>query len=542
MSDRAAHGVTPWPEETAQRYRALGVWSGHSLFELLRDGRARWPERTALVDARGRLSYRALHDRALALANGLAQLGVGVGDAVVVQLPNRSELFELCFALFRLGARPVMALPAHRERELGQFIQQTGAVALVVCDKHAGFDHRQLAIGLRERHRCLRHVWVVGEEATPFTPLAALHMPGLEPLTPVPGGGALALFQLSGGSTNVPKLIPRTHDDYLYSVRQSAVLCQFDRDTVYMAALPAAHNFPLSSPGVLGTLLVGGKVVLIESPAPDRAFDWIARERVTVTALVPALLSIWLQHAEQERAKLGSLRLLQVGGAKLHEASARRIQPELGCQLQQVFGMAEGLVCYTRLDDPLERVVSCQGRPMSELDELRVVDEDDRDVAPGEVGDLLVRGPYTIRGYYAAPEHNGRAFTADGYYRTGDRVRRLEDDNLVVEGRSKEQINRAGEKIAAPEVEELLCTHAAVQAAAVVPMPDAYLGECACAFVVLRSPVSAPALRAHLRAAGLAAYKIPDRIEVLEALPLTAVGKVDKKALVQRPQARGEIT
>ncbi|HEX6244159.1 MAG TPA: AMP-binding protein, partial [Polyangiales bacterium] len=436
MSDRAAHGVTPWPEETAQRYRALGAWSGHSLFELLRDGRARWPEHTALVDARGRLSYRALHDRALALANGLSQLGIGVGDAVVVQLPNRSELFELCFALFRLGARPVMALPAHRERELGQFIEQTQAVALVVCDKHAGFDHRQMAVGLRERHRTLRHVWVAGDEAAPFAPLAALHVPGAEPRAPIPGGGALALFQLSGGSTSVPKLIPRTHDDYLYSVRQSALVCRFDRDTVTLAALPAAHNFPLSSPGVLGTLLVGGKVVLTESAAPDRAFDWIERERVTVTALVPALLSAWLQHAARERAKLSSLRLLQVGGAKLHEALARRVQPELGCQLQQVFGMAEGLVCYTRLDDPLDRVVSCQGRPMSELDELRVVDDEDRDVALGEVGDLLVRGPYTIRGYYAATEHNARAFSADGYYRTGDRVRRLEDGNLVVEGRS----------------------------------------------------------------------------------------------------------
>ena len=522
-----------WPERTARRYRALSLWTGATLSDMLAESAARAPERLAFVDARRRLTYRAFEDRVASLARGLHRLAIRSGDAVVVQLPNCCELFEVLFALFRVGARPVMALPAHREREIGHFVAQTRAVAHVTCDERTGVDYRALSRRVREAQPSLRHTIVVGD-AGPFVGLEDLYddADGKSEAARVEASD-VALFQLSGGSTNVPKLIPRTHDDYLYSVRQSVAVCGFNSETVYLAVLPAAHNFPLSSPGVFGTLLAGGTVVLSNSSAPDHTFPVIAREGVSVTALVPALVPAWLQHASERRGDVASLQLIQVGGAKLHETIARRIRPELGCALQQVFGMAEGLVCYTRLDEDPERVVATQGRPMSPFDELRVVDDDDREVPRGEVGHLLVRGPYTIRGYYDAAEYNERAFTADGYYRTGDRVRVLDDGSLVVEGRSKEQINRAGEKIAAPEVEELLCTHPAVVSAALVAVPDRFLGERACAFVILRERVPAAILRGHLRAAGLATYKIPDCIEVIEHMPLTAVGKVDKKALEQ---------
>ena len=243
---------------------------------------------------------------------------------------------------------------------------------------------------------------------------------------------------------------------------------------------------------------------------------------------------IWLDAASSRNADLSSLEVIQVGGAKFSAEVAKRIRPTFGCTLQQVFGMAEGLVNYTRLDDPEEIIIHTQGRPMSELDEVRVVDENDNDVKPGEVGSLLTRGPYTIRGYYKAEEHNARSFTKDGFYRTGDLVKVNEQGYIIVEGRDKDQINRGGEKVAAEEVENHLLAHDAVHDVAIVSMPDDYLGERTCAFVIARGQVPAVSeLKMFLRERGIAAYKIPDRIEFIESFPQTGVGKVSKKNYVK---------
>jgi 2,3-dihydroxybenzoate-AMP ligase len=524
-------GCTPFPAALARHYRAAGYWRGETLWDLLVRGAGQHGERTALVSDGERTSYRALHERAESIAGGLLALGIAPGDRVVVQLPNCAALFETLFALFRIGALPVMALPAHRELEIVGFCRQAAAVAYVIADRHAGYDYRALARRVRARVGSLAHVLVAGEPEE-CTALSSLH--GDASPCPLPRAHQVALFQLSGGSTGTPKLIPRTHDDYLYSVRVGAEVCRLDADSVYLVALPAVHNFPLSSPGALGTLLVGGTVVLARSPVPDEVFPLIARERVTLTALVPPLLLIWLEARAHRQADLSSLQVIQVGGAKLPAQLARRVRPTLGCQLQQVFGMAEGLVCYTRLDDPEELVLSTQGRPGSEADEVLVLDDDDRPVAAGATGHLLTRGPYTVRGYYAAEEHNRRAFTPDGFYRTGDLVSRLPSGHLVVEGREKDQINRGGEKIAAAEVESLLLTHPHVLDVALVAMPDAMLGERSCAFVAARGQRPSQAeLNRLLRERGLAAFKIPDRYEFLERLPETSVGKVDKKHLRQ---------
>ena len=215
------------------------------------------------------------------------------------------------------------------------------------------------------------------------------------------------------------------------------------------------------------------------------------KRKVTITALVPPLAMIWLDAASSRNADLSSLEVIQVGGAKFSAEVARRIRPTFGCTLQQVFGMAEGLVNYTRLDDPEEIIIHTQGRPMSALDEVRVVDENDNDVQPGKVGSLLTRGPYTIRGYYKAEEHNARSFTKDGFYRTGDLVKVNEQGYIIVEGRDKDQINRGGEKVAAEEVENHLLAHDAIHDVAIVSMPDDYLGERTCAFVIVRGQVPA---------------------------------------------------
>lgn len=531
MSTAREHlpGCPPWPDDFARRYREAGYWRGETFGQLLRDRARDFGTHLALVAGTHRWTYAELDARVDRMAAGFYALGLRARDRVVVQLPNVAEFYEVVFALFRLGALPVFALPAHRASEIGYFCAFTEAAAYVIPDRFGGFDYRVLAEQVKAATPTLKHVLVLGD-AGPHTALAAV------PSEPValegPAPSDVAFFQLSGGSTGVPKLIPRTHDDYLYSVRASVDVCRFGRDTVYLCALPAAHNFPLSSPGVLGTFYAGGTAVMALHPSPDVAFPLIERERVTVTALVPPLTMVWLDSAQAKRHDLSSLKVLQVGGARLSDEAAARVRPTLGCALQQVFGMAEGLVNYTRLDDPEQLIVTTQGRPMSDADELRVVDDDDVPVAPGGTGHLLTRGPYTIRGYYNAEAHNARSFTSDGFYRTGDLVRLTPEGYLVVEGRAKDQINRGGDKVAAEEVENHLLAHPSVSDAAVVAIPDKFLGERTCAVVIPRGEApAASALNAFLRQRGLAAFKIPDRIEFVASFPQTGVGKVSKKAL-----------
>ncbi|MBP2405997.1 (2,3-dihydroxybenzoyl)adenylate synthase [Streptomyces syringium] len=533
-----------YPAEFAERYRAAGWWRGETFGQMLRERALNHPDRVAIVDPAGagrRWTYGELDDRADRLAAGFLARGIAKGDRVVVQLPNVAEFFEVIFGLFRIGALPVFALPAHRETEIRYFCEFTEAAAYVIADTSGGFDYRDLATKVRAEVPTLRHVFVVGEpgEHTALADLESLESPesdAREPGTVVdgPAPGDLAFLQLSGGSTGVPKLIPRTHDDYIYSLWGSNEHCAVDENSVYLCALPAAHNFPLSSPGTLGALYAGARVVLAPQPSPDVAFPLIEREGVTITGLVPPLALVWTEAASSSPHDLGSLEVLLVGGAKFSEEAARRVRPALGCTLQQVFGMAEGLVNYTRLDDPEETIVTTQGRPISPDDEIRVVDDEDNDLPVGATGHLLTRGPYTIRGYWRAPEHNAKSFTADGFYRTGDVVRLTETGHIVVEGRAKDQINRGGEKVAAEEIENHILAHPAVHDVAVVSMPDDYLGERTCAYIVLREgaePLKSIAVKKFVRERGLAAYKVPDRVEFVEEFPQTGIGKVSKKDL-----------
>ncbi|UKS24695.1 (2,3-dihydroxybenzoyl)adenylate synthase [Paenibacillus sp. HWE-109] len=524
-----------WPDEWAQLYREEGLWQGLTLGDMLTEQARVHSERIAVVSGEQRLSYETLNQRAQELAAGLLTLGVKQYDRVIVQLPNIGEFFIVVFALFKIGAIPVFALPAHRHSEISYLSEFSEAVAYVIQDQDNGFDYRELANAVKDQVATLEHVLVVGDPGL-FRSLDSLYQLNSEVPSssgwPEVKASDVAFLQLSGGSTGLPKLIPRTHDDYMYSFRRSNEVCGMNEESVYLAALPVAHNFPLSSPGVLGTLLAGGRIVMASRPSPDDAFPLIAKERVTITALVPPLALIWMEAAASRSYDLSSLKVLQVGGAKFSEEAARRVKPELGCTLQQVFGMAEGLVNYTRLDDSEDVIVSTQGRPMSAWDEVRVVDEDGVVVKAGEVGELWTRGPYTIRGYYKAEAHNAKSFTEDGFYKTGDLVMVNEAGYLVVEGRAKDQINRGGDKIAAEEVENHLLSHPGVYDAALVSMPDPFLGERSCAFVIPRGDaLSVAELKNYLRSRGLAPFKIPDRIQFLTAFPQTTVGKVSKKAL-----------
>ncbi|MFA5581343.1 MAG: AMP-binding protein [Paracoccaceae bacterium] len=525
--------VQIWPEDFAARYRAKGYWRGETFADILRARAAEHPARLAVVGGDTRLSYGDLLTQAEAAAAGFAALGLKPGDRVIVQLPNITGFFPAVFGLFLAGLVPVYALAAHRETEIVHFLRLSGARAYVIADQHEGFDYRTLARKVQAEVPDLAHVVVLGEAAE-FTALADFRAdPAM--VWPERAPSDVAFLQISGGSTGLSKLIPRTHDDYIYSFRASAEICGLGADSVYLCALPVAHNFPMSSPGVFGTLYAGGRVVLCPNPAPEVAFPLIAREGVTITGLVPPLALLWLRAAAGNTHDLSSLQVLQVGGAKFMPEVAARVRPTLGCTLQQVFGMAEGLVNYTRLDDPEDIIVNTQGRPISPDDEVLIVDDEGNPVADGTPGHLLTRGPYTIRAYHNDPGANARSFTADGFYRTGDVVARQSGGYLVVQGRASDHINRAGEKISAEEIEDHLLAHPAVFDAAVVSIPDDNLGERICAFVIAQGEKpKAAALKSFVRGRGIAGFKVPDQVVFVPEFATTAVGKISRKALRAR--------
>lgn len=531
-----------WPDALVRRYREAGYWRGETFPAFLRERAQRLGSRTAVVGGEQRWSYAQLWERAETAAAGFLALGLVPGDRVVVQLGNVPAFYSVVFGLFRAGLVPVYALPAHRITEIGHFMRKSQAAAYVALRSYENYDYRLLARELQAQAEAgelphLRQAVIVGGDAGEFADFDAFAPnPALLP-TEDPDPQSVAFLQISGGSTGLSKLIPRTHDDYIYSFRASNEICGIGEDSVYMVALPAAHNFPMSSPGAMGAFYAGATVVLSPSPSPETTFALIERERVTDLGLVPPLALLWAQAAESTKHDLSSLRVLQVGGAKLTTEAARRVVAGLKCRLQQVFGMAEGLVNYTRLDDADEIVLNTQGRPISPDDEVLIVDDQGRSVPEGQPGYLLTRGPYTIRGYHNDDAANARSFTDDGFYRTGDVVLRTPEGYLNVQGRAHDHINRAGEKISAEEVEDHLLANPQVFDVAVVSIPDEYLGERICAFVIPRDGQArprGPALKAWMRERGVAAYKIPDQIVFVEAFETTAVGKTSRKELRAR--------
>ena len=417
-------GVTPFPAEFAARYRELGYWQDRPLFDGFTAALAAYADRVALVDEAGPVTYRQLGERAEHLARVLLDHGLRPLDRIIVQLPNTATFAYLYFALQRIGAVPVLALPGHRKREISQFAEISGARALAVPAAARGFDFTAMAADLMTNRPDLRLCLIQGLDEAPNDPRfvrledllerepgtsrAALDEIRIDPDDP-------ALFLLSGGTTGIPKLIPRTHNDYLYNSRAAAAACEIGLGDVLLDVLPIEHNLPLGCPGLQGFLLSGGTVVLGTSTRPRDVFELIQRHRVTHIHLVPALLIRWIDDPSIAEYDLSSLRVIQSGGQRLQPEVRLRAERALpGCFIQENFGMAEGLIMFVRSSDPPGVRRETCGRPASPGDEVYLVDEDGNVVPDGEPGELIVRGPYTLRGYFRAPEHNARAFTPDG--------------------------------------------------------------------------------------------------------------------------------
>jgi 2,3-dihydroxybenzoate---[aryl-carrier protein] ligase len=533
-------GVVRFPAEFAARYRAKGYWQDRSLRDVFADAFAKYADRVAIIDGEQFVTYAQLSERSERLALNLLDEGLKPLDRVVMQLPNVVEFAYLYFALQKIGCIPIMALPTHRFHEISQFVRLAGAVACATPDRTKDFDYRDLVRRIREANQILGII--LGEAPAGFSSLNELverrskrslddlNKVMIDPEDP-------AVFQLSGGTTGIPKLIPRTHNDYVYNSKLAAAVTGVGPDKILLSVLPLAHNLPLACPGLQGYLLHGGKVVLANTTRGGDIFRMIERHRITHIAVVPALLIRLINDPSIKNFDLSSLQVIQSGGQRLQPEVRRRTKELIpSVTVQENFGMAEGMLLFVRLDDPEEVRMETVGRPVSPDDEVRLVDDDDNEVSPGEVGELLARGPYTLRGYFGVPEYNARAFTSDGFYRSGDLMRRHPSGNYMVEGRKKDLINRGGEKISAEEIENLILTHPAVQNVACVPMPDPILGERMCACVIPRQggALTLKQLVAFLMNEEIAKHKLPERLEIMGDFPLSPFGKVSKKDLTER--------
>jgi 2,3-dihydroxybenzoate-AMP ligase len=541
-------GVVPFPPEYAKRCRDKGYWRGRSLAQEFAPLFERYADRIAVVDRGKQHTYAEIDRASDRLALNLLDAGLAPLDRVVVQLPNVVEFVFLYFALQKIGCIPIAALATHRFLEVSQFARLSGAAACVTPDRHGDFDFAEMVRRVRGETPSVRLGIVLGEAPGGFLSLSELI--SREPKTRPDRLRALeidptepAIFQLSGGTTGVPKLIPRTHNDYAYNSRLAVEVCGVEGDSVLLLALPIAHNLPLACPGLQGYLLQGAKVVLSASTKPEDLFKLIEQHRVTHLKVVPALLIRLINDPAIGKHDLSSLRVIQSGGQRMQpEVRARTKQLIPGVTVQENFGMSEGMLFFVRLDDPEDVRMETCGRPLSPDDEVRLVDDDGREVAPGEVGELTCRGPYTLRGYFGVPEYNARQFTPDGFYRSGDLMRLHPSGNYVVEGRKKDLINRGGEKISAEEIENLILAHPAVQNIACVPMPDPNLGERMCACVIPKKgrSLSLAELIEFLKGKEIAKFKLPERLELLSDFPVSTFGKVSKKALVEMVTAKLE--
>jgi 2,3-dihydroxybenzoate-AMP ligase len=532
-------GVVPFPPEFAKRYREAGYWQDKSLAAEFAQVFRTFADRVALVEGDRSYTYADIDRVTDNLALNLLEIGLRPLDRVVPTLPNVAEFVLLYFALQKISAIPIAALVTHRYAEISQFVRLSGATTCIYPESQGDFRFAPVIERVAAESETLRIRIVLGEAgpgehslrdliarpaSRPVSDLAAITIDPTDP----------CIFQLSGGTTGIPKLIPRTHNDYAYNSKTAAPVCGVNGDSVLLLALPIAHNLPLACPGIQGFMFNGAKVVLSPTTRPEEMFKLIERHRVTHIKVVPALLIRLINDPAIGQHDLSSVKVIQSGGQRMQpEVRLRTRELIPGVFVQENFGMSEGVLMFVRDTDPEEVRLETCGRPICADDEIRLVDDEGREVAQGEVGELTCRGPYTLRGYFGVPEYNARQFTPDGFYRSGDLMRQHPSGNYVVEGRKKDLINRGGEKISAEEVENLILMHPAVQNVACVPMPDENLGERMCAWVILHAgqTLTLRELVSFLMDKEIAKFKLPERLETIGEFPVSTFGKVSKKAL-----------
>lgn len=484
-----------------------------------------YADNIAVIEGEREISYKKLGALINCCRNFFSEQGIRKGDNVAIHMENHIEFIVVFLSLVTMGAVPILILPAQKKNEICGIVKVANPKLYIYDADISVWDSLNT-----ESNKIIKAI-----EKKVFTAMidgAGKMQQNMKSYDEEILPEDLAFLLLSGGTTGIPKLIPRKHGDYLYNVEKISERLELTQECVYLSVLPMAHNFALGNPGILGVFHSGGTVVICKDVAAMEILSLIAERKVTHTAFVPSILKMCLEYREiDDSDDISSLQQILVGGAMLPEEIAKRVDLVLGGKLIQVFGTAEGLICTNSLNDSYEIRVSCQGKPISEYDEIKIIDSNGYEVESEEPGELITRGPYTIHGYYRLLD-NDKYFNKEGFYLTGDKVIKLKDNSLKVIGRVKEQINRAGEKIMPSELEGLIITHPDIIDCAVIGVEDDILGNKICVYAVANRDIDILELRNYLESAGIATFKLPDILRLVSKIPVTAMKKADKAALL----------
>ena len=519
--------------DLAQRYRAAQTWTDKTFFEFIEQRAADHPEREVFADATRRISYGAFKDEILRCAELYRRIGIKRGDVVTVQLPNRIEFAVAFFALELLGAIANKVNPDFRARELDYILKFSGSRAYVFPREFRSFDYLTMAKGLQASVPGLEYLIIAGaaakgasslDELRNCPPLAAEHRVRMDP-------NEVFRMAFTSGTTGDPKCVLHSFNTTLYAPWILNRDMQVTEHDVLLIFLPVGLNWGYIT--VMQTIMAGARAVLMERFSGRLALEAIARERITYIPTAPAAIVSMLDEPDLDRFDLSSLRVVITGGASAAIETIRAYQSRAKGHLIELYGMLEtGFHTYTRLTDDPAEVNGTIGRLVGDM-ELRILDADGSDVKYGEVGEVAARGPSVHLGYHNNPAANAASFTADGWFRTGDLGRFVDEArNVQLSGRSKEIINRGGKKFFPREVEEILYTHPNVLHAALVGLPDARLGERNCLCVIPKSGRDLSLDEAVTFLKGqIADYKLPESIERFDEFPMTGTGKIRRHVL-----------
>jgi non-ribosomal peptide synthetase component E (peptide arylation enzyme) len=538
MAELAAGSVV-WPADEVDRYRRQGIWGSKTIpqeFSAIAAARA---DADAVVTLAGTLSYADLDERTDRLAAALIRLGLERGERVLLQVDNRAETVILWYGLLKAGLVPVATLTLHRRHEIGAIAELTSAAGHAVIADDPKFDHVEFAQEMAQSNPRMQVIITIGD------PVARQGTYRLEDLAGAVGADDarrliaerqaqidpddVAVFQLSGGTTGTPKVIPRQHAEYWSNAIGYARRLGWSEQVRVAHVIPIVHNAGITCALHAGHS-VGGALVL--GALPD-VFELFPKAKVTDAILGSGTRPL-RQHPLWDDVCRHLERVILSGG-KVSEETFEDFASR-GIQAAQLFGMGEGAFLVTRPTDPRWVRNHTVGGPLFPEDTVEILVPETEQAAPdGVVGELCFRGSSTVRGYFDASAYNASAFTSTGALRTGDLARKITIDGIdgiAIEGRIKDLINRGGEKINAEEIEVLLLQHPRVLAAALVAMPDPRLGERACAYLVTAGgPLTVEEVGLHMESLGVAKYKWPERLEHVDQLPTTAVGKVSKVAM-----------
>ncbi|CUU56542.1 cyclohexanecarboxylate-CoA ligase [Parafrankia irregularis] len=527
-------------EEFASLYTS-GRWKASSFFDLIGAQAGAAGDRTFVFDGTTSLTYGEFHERALRLAVGIASTGVGRGDRVAVQLPNWTEFPLVAAALSRIGAIIVPIMPIYRDDEVGYVLDHSGAVAAITADTFRGFEHRAMFQILATGRDRLRRVIVARPEGdlAGATALESLYTEGdladlgasLGPDSS-PDDGFLIVY--TSGTTSRPKGCYHTFNTLRASAEAIAASLRYTERDVQFGPSPITHSTGLVTSVVL-PLLAGASSYLMEAWDPQEALARIERHGCTATVSATPFLQMLMTAYDPAKHDPSSMRVWVCAGSPISAAVVERAGAVLPhCRTLSLYGRSENfLTTMCTLDDAPERALTSDGSALAGA-QVKVVGPDGLEVPRGEEGDIAYRGPSHMLEYFRDEKQTAALFTPEGFSRSGDLGRMDADGFVRVTGRTKDIIIRGGMNISAREIEDHLLAHPAIADVAVVGMPDERLGEKACAFLVLEpgaEPLTLADITDYLRAHRVAVQKVPERLEVVPALPMTATGKVQKHVL-----------